>query len=70
MESEEHLDMLERLGSAEGVFYLGVSAMRRGDFPTAVVWMEKAHALNPQHEDTKRQLDHLRHAVAAVDQSK
>jgi GT2 family glycosyltransferase/tetratricopeptide (TPR) repeat protein len=66
MESEEHLDMLERLGNAEGVFYLGVGAMRRGDYPTAVVWMEKAHALNPQHEDTKRQLDHLRTAIASV----
>ena len=66
IEALEHLDMLEKLNCAEGAFFLGVSATRRGDIKNAFYWMQRAHELNPNHEDTKHQMDGLRQALQAV----
>ena len=63
-EAEQHLEMLERLGSAEGAFYLGVCATRRGHLPQALGWMERAKELNPGHEETCKQVIHLREALS------
>lgn len=64
LEAQEHLEVLERCGSAEAAFYLGVSATRRGNLADAFRWMERAHQLNPYHEDTKKQLASLERALA------
>ena len=66
LEALEHLDMLEKLDCAEGAFFLSVCATRRGDIKSAFSWMERAHELNPKHEDTKHQMDGLRQMLAAV----
>lgn len=65
LQAQEHLEMLDRLGSAEAAFYLGVSANRRGDLSTALTWMERAKELNPAHEETCKQVEHLRGALAS-----
>jgi len=62
-EAQEHLEMLNLLGNAEGVFYLGVGAMRRGDLQTAHQYITRAHDLNPYHEDTMKQLWNLERAL-------
>jgi tetratricopeptide (TPR) repeat protein len=62
-EAQEHLEMLELLGNAEGAFYLGISATRRGDLRTAFTWMERAHELNPVHEETMKQMWNLQVAL-------
>ena len=51
-------------GSAEAAFYLGVGSVRSGDLAAALVWMERALDLNPDHPETRQQVENLRRAVA------
>ena len=64
-EAQEHLEMLDLLGNAEGAFYLGVGATRRGDLNSAFTWMNRAHELNPTHEETIKQMWGLERALEA-----
>lgn len=64
VDAVEHLEMLERLGNAEGTFYLAVSATRRGALEDAAFWMRRAHELNPGHAETAKQLERLESAIA------
>ena len=64
-EAQEHLEMLDLLGNAEGAFYLGVGATRRGDLRLAFTWMQRASELNPGHEETMRQRWNLERALEA-----
>jgi GT2 family glycosyltransferase/tetratricopeptide (TPR) repeat protein len=58
-ESMSHLDELDRLNCAEAVFYLGVLANRRRDFLAALHYMRRAHELDPEYEETIRQIEML-----------
>jgi len=63
----EGIPILTRLsdaGSAEAAFYLGVGSVRSGDLAAALVWMEKALKLNPNHAETRQQVESLRRALA------
>ena len=62
----QHLLVLEDMGSAEAAFYLGVSATRRGSYQEAFNWMERAYRLNPNHEDTRIQMENLSRVLAEV----
>lgn len=64
---EEALPLLEALageGSAEASYLRGVCATSRGDFRDALHWMERAQLLNPDHEETGRQVEGLRRALS------
>ncbi len=54
------LQELERLGSAEGAFFLGLIAIRRADFFAGLEHMLIAQSLNPDHEPTQQQVAELR----------
>ena len=58
-----HLRWLAARGSAESAYLLGVSAMREGVFAEALTWMEHALALNPDHVETRKQVEALRKLV-------
>lgn len=62
-EAREHLQILEDLGCAEAAFYLGVSATRNGRYEEAINWMERAHRLDPHHDETVVQIENLRRAL-------
>ena len=64
--AQEHLEVLEGFGSAEAIFYLGISATRRGDLRAAFSWMQRAHELNPGHQDTVKQLNNLEAALKTL----
>ncbi|MCX6380318.1 MAG: glycosyltransferase [Armatimonadetes bacterium] len=64
-EAETHLAFLNQRGVAEAAYYLGVSAIRRNDLRTALLWMEYALVLDPAHEPTKEQIANLKQALAA-----
>lgn len=55
---------LQSAGDAESAYFLGVSAIRSGRYGDALDWMERAHELNPEHEQTIQQRDRLREALA------
>jgi hypothetical protein len=54
---------LDALGVAEAAYYLGVGAIRQGQLEEGLSWMERASALNPNHPDTQKQIDHLHQAL-------
>lgn len=58
------LSDLQAKGVPEAAFFLGVVATRSGDFAAALRWMERAHELNPDHEETVQQLDSLKAALS------
>lgn len=64
-EAETHLAFLNQRGVAEAAYYLGVSAIRRNDLRTALLWMEYALVLDPVHEPTKEQIANLKQALDA-----
>lgn len=64
-EAAVHLEILDGLGCAEAAYFRGISATRLGDFPKALVHMERALKLNPAHEPTLQQVTALRTAVSA-----
>ncbi len=62
-EAIPHLHALARAGVAEAAYFLGVSAIRSGQLEDALDWMRRAHELNPNHEDTTRQITALEGAL-------
>lgn len=68
-EEPEAVQMLVELsgqGSAEASFYLGVHGIRRGEYKSALAWMERALELNPNHEQTAKQVSQLKAMIASV----
>jgi hypothetical protein len=63
-EAEAHLGILNQKGVAEAAFYLGVSAIRRCEWRVALRWMKRAEELNPQHSETKQQIERLTRILA------
>ena len=63
-EALPHLKRLAAAGVAESAYFLGVSAIRHGNYPEALEWMGRALELNPGHEETRRQADSLRAALS------
>jgi tetratricopeptide (TPR) repeat protein len=61
-----HLRVLESAGVAEAAFFLGVDASRRGDYAEGLRWMTRALDLNPDHEETARQIVSLREVMEAT----
>ncbi|MGC4044723.1 MAG: glycosyltransferase [Armatimonas sp.] len=57
------LHELQAAGVPEAAFFLGVQANRRGNFPEALHWMERASELNPGHGETLRQVENLKGAL-------
>jgi GT2 family glycosyltransferase/tetratricopeptide (TPR) repeat protein len=64
-EAAHHWRELQQMGDAESAYYLGVQDVRSGDFAHALEWMRRAHDLNPEHEETNRQIEGLEKALAA-----
>jgi glycosyltransferase involved in cell wall biosynthesis len=62
-EAREHLLWLSQAGNAEATFFLGVMAIRCNDLRQALEWMERAHALNPTHDETLEQIHNLQRAL-------
>lgn len=62
-EAAGHLQELVKQGVAEAAFFLGIFANRRGDLQSALHWMEHAHVLEPEHEETVRQIEALVKAI-------
>ena len=58
--AEPLLYELERLGFAEGAFFLGILAIKRFDFWAALEHMLIAQGLDPAHEPTQQQVAELR----------
>ena len=58
------LTSLAETGCAEAAFYLGVYSVRCGALAAALGWMERALALNPDHNETREQVDNLRRAIS------
>jgi thioredoxin-like negative regulator of GroEL len=54
---------LERVGSAEAAYYLGVAEIREGRYRSALALMERALELNPGHEETRQQVHNLKRAL-------
>ncbi|MBM3496175.1 MAG: glycosyltransferase [Armatimonadetes bacterium] len=61
-----HLNVLQESGVAEAAYFLGVSASRDGDHGEALKWMSRALELDPEHEETARQIAALHEAMAAT----
>jgi Tfp pilus assembly protein PilF len=62
-EAETHLHALEQADVAEAAYCLGIMAIRRGELPDALRWMERADLLNPDHAETKAQISQLKQAI-------
>ena len=59
-EAIPHLQILERQNVAEAAFLLGISALRINDIPNAILFTQRAVDLNPDHEQSARQLEKLK----------
>jgi len=62
-EATPHLMTLQGLGVAEAAYFLGIIGIRRGEYETALGWMERALVLNPEHEETREQIVNLKRAM-------
>lgn len=58
-EALPHLHYLQANGIAEGAYFLGILSQEMGDFAKAEGWYQRAHHLNPGHQDTITRLAQL-----------
>ena len=55
-----HLQVLASAGIAEGAYCLGIADLNAGRLPEAMDWLCIALKLNPEHEETQRQISAIR----------
>lgn len=60
-----HFHHLAGQGVAEAAFAVGSIALNRKLFPAALNWMQRAHELNPAHEDTLKNIAMLKELIEA-----
>ena len=58
-EAMDHWPILANAGVAEAAYFMGVALNRQGDFESALPWMRRAAELNPEHEETRKQIEAL-----------
>lgn len=64
VQAEPILRGLYEAGYAEAAFYLGVLEIRLGNLERALDWLDKAYALNPDHDETIVQRTRLRQLLS------
>ena len=65
-EARPHLELLARQRSAEASYLLGVLHVRNGEFDLALEATRRAYEIEPDHDQTKQQLDALLQLTANV----